>query len=90
LPVLWRQFTGLGGVSANDFRQFLAGQWRARITKAIPPQPSGNFPAPPIRDQDWLEIPWWDDSGIGRFWPIPAELATASSNWKHLAFSRFS
>jgi hypothetical protein len=33
LAAKWREFISLGGISAEDFRQFLAGQMRARITR---------------------------------------------------------
>ena len=29
----WKEFTSLGGVSASDFRKYLDGQWRPRITR---------------------------------------------------------
>ena len=33
LEARWRQFTGVGGITASDFRQYLAGQWRPRVTR---------------------------------------------------------
>jgi hypothetical protein len=33
LQAKWRQFTGAGGLSAEDFKLFLRGQWRPKIIR---------------------------------------------------------